>query len=72
LHAKRATNFGGWNTYDVKRFNDQCEFVVKGHEKNIGFDIDYHETMKIQSNKATKTANTLVPYDELEKAFAEV
>jgi len=34
--------------------------------------MDYLNTMKMQSMETVKTTTTLVAYDELEKAFAEV
>ena len=61
-----------WNTDGVKWFNEQCAFVEKDLENKSGFDIDYHNIMKIQSNKATNITATLVAYDKLKKAFAEV
>ena len=71
-HSKGATRFGGWNADGVKRFNELCAFVAKDCENNSGFDIDYLNTMKMQTTEIVKTSTTLVAYDELEKAFAEV
>jgi len=71
-HSKGATRFGGWNAEGVKRFNELCAFVAKDREINGGFDVDYLNTMKMQSMETVKTTTTLVAYDELEKAFAEV
>ena len=34
--------------------------------------MDYLNTMKMQSTETVKMTTTLVAYDELEKAFAEV
>jgi len=34
--------------------------------------IDYHNTMIMQSSETMKATTTLIAYDELEKAFAEV
>ncbi len=71
-HSKGATRFGGWNTDRVKGFNELCAFIAKDCENNGGFNIDYHNTMKMQSSEVTKTTTILVASDEHEKAFAEV
>jgi len=71
-HSKGATRFGGWNAEGVKRFNELCAFVAKDQEINGGFDMDYLNTMKMQSMETVKMTTTLIVYDELQKAFAEV